>query len=424
MGRSSPPESGAFHDPQQQLDELFRQHYKPIYKFVFWMVQDRGIAEDLTQETFLKAYFAQGQLQNGSNASSWLHLIARNLCIDYWRKSRRKIEELNLYYPLPEHIAAADNVSSSLENKEIRSITWRALGTLKAEHRTALLLREREEMTYEEAASIMGISVAAFTSLLSRARERFANVFFAMAYPRFKDHCFGPKEYGTLLKWIESLDDPGVAKRSIIERTRTFFDNNVENFDRRRERHYPRPLFDILSAEIDFTPDMVAADLGTATGSIAEKLGHRLRKVYALDLSPLMLEAAANRFERSGLHNIEGMESDVTQILLPDGSVDLAYGILLLHHLFDPEDSIKEIARTLRKGGKVLFADFGAHDFAWLREENADVWSGFKPEQLAGWLRKAGLEKVWAKKLVDPCFYYPDKNARVPLIIAGATKTV
>jgi ubiquinone/menaquinone biosynthesis C-methylase UbiE len=136
-------------------------------------------------------------------------------------------------------------------------------------------------------------------------------------------------------------------------------------------------------------PEMTVADIGCGTGFIAAGLAPLVRQVIALDGSPAMLDQARQNLKH--FPNIIFQQADGLSLPLPDWSVDAVFANMYLHHCPDPLAAIREMARILRPGGRLVITDLEAHPHAWLKEEMADVWQGFERNQVHEWLREAGL---------------------------------
>lgn len=130
------------------------EQYDKIYKYCYFKVHNTHLAEDLTQETFLR-YFAQNSYINRGKQLAYLYTIARNLCTDYYRK--RKIEEL------PEEIA--DNFMEEVENNLYLQM---AVEKLPEEMQELILLHYVNGLTGREISEITGLSR---TAIYRREKE-------------------------------------------------------------------------------------------------------------------------------------------------------------------------------------------------------------------------------------------------------------
>jgi RNA polymerase sigma-70 factor, ECF subfamily len=121
-------------------------------------------AEDLVQETFLRAYRAFDRFDAGSNARAWLHTILRRVRTDAFRRRRRRPETVELTGEGPATAPAQDALASGREDLE------RALRALPEAFRTAVVLRDLQELSYAEIAGALGVPVGTVMSRIHRGR--------------------------------------------------------------------------------------------------------------------------------------------------------------------------------------------------------------------------------------------------------------
>lgn len=161
--------------------ELIRRYERPVFALVYRMVRDRELAEDLTQETFVKVLNALASYRSEFKFSSWIFKIANNTAIDHLR--RRELPTLSLdgspHADSPESIeATALQVSSrdetalgEVEAKELGGAIEIAIGQLRPEYRTCILLRHVEDRSYEEIAEILDLPLGTVKTYIHRARQ-------------------------------------------------------------------------------------------------------------------------------------------------------------------------------------------------------------------------------------------------------------
>lgn len=146
------------------IENFYREHAMAVFAYCVSLCRDRVWAEDLMQDTFVKATRAIGGYRGG-DPKSWLFAIARNTFIDQTRRRR----------PLP----VADIEESSVADPDVAEIDAieRALQSLPDRQRTALLLADRGGLPPAEVAAILGITPGAAKVLVHRARIRFREVY-------------------------------------------------------------------------------------------------------------------------------------------------------------------------------------------------------------------------------------------------------
>lgn len=135
-------------------------------------------------------------------------------------------------------------------------------------------------------------------------------------------------------------------------------------------------------------------DLGSGTGRMLTLFGPRVEQALGLDLSQQMLNIARNHVAEAGLERCELRHGDIFSTRLPDASADLVVVHQVLHYLADPAAAVREAARIVAEGGKLIIVDFAPHGLEFLREQHQHRRLGFAEPEMARWLAEAGLGKV------------------------------
>jgi RNA polymerase sigma-70 factor (ECF subfamily) len=165
---------------ERAFAELLRRYERPIFSLVYRMVRDRALAEDLAQEAFIRAFNAVSSFDPRYKFSSWIFKIANNHAIDHLRK--RKLDTVSIDGSPHARTAQEEertrlvveseneNPLEYVEHRELGDQIEHAIGQLRPEYRTAVLLRHVDGYAYEEIAGIMDLPLGTVKTYLHRAR--------------------------------------------------------------------------------------------------------------------------------------------------------------------------------------------------------------------------------------------------------------
>ncbi len=184
------------------------------------------------------------------------------------------------------------------------------------------------------------------------------------------------------------------------KKSRDFFSTAAGEWDRVRAELYGRRLE--LHAMLGLLDDRwVVGDLGCGTGQVSGTLAPFVRRVIAVDESLEMLRSAGER-----LGNVRGAEvrpGALEALPIRTGELDAAVIFLVLHYVAEPAEALREAARVLRPGGRLLIVDMLPHDRAEYRQAMGHLWQGFGRRELEEWLSGAGFEHpCWVPLPADP----------------------
>ena len=157
-----------------ELERLFRDYHPQLVRFLTRQLGDRDRAEELAQETFLRA-LRQDRL---TNERAWLFTVANNLVRDEVRRDTRRRQHLTLLQA-EERAREAEHPQPAVERAEDAAFARQALGVLAERDRQALLMRE-EGLDYHEIAEALELSVGSIGTTLARARRRLVEAYEAL----------------------------------------------------------------------------------------------------------------------------------------------------------------------------------------------------------------------------------------------------
>ena len=172
-----------------------------------------------------------------------------------------------------------------------------------------------------------------------------------------------------------------------------YFQTVAESWDSIRSLYVPQRQVEAKLLEIIGTdPVDELLDIGTGTGRILEILAPRVGRGVGIDLSNDMLTVARSNIERGGYSNIHVRKGDMYQLPVEDASVDLAVLHMVMHYSDYPLEVVREVARVLRGGGRLVVIDFGSHTEEKLRSEYQHHRLGFTDSEIRQCFESAGLE--------------------------------
>jgi RNA polymerase sigma-70 factor (ECF subfamily) len=158
--------------PLAGFEELAMPLFDSLYNFARWIARDSDDAEDLVQETYLKALRGFASFQPGTNFRAWTFQILRNTFLNSRTSyERRMTEALDSEEDGPELAVDTETPETILINRSNFQLVQRAIDDLPVHYRETLLLCEVEEMSYREIAEILSVPIGTVMSRLARARK-------------------------------------------------------------------------------------------------------------------------------------------------------------------------------------------------------------------------------------------------------------
>lgn len=265
-----------------------------------------------------------------------------------------------------------------------------------------LFLLEREELAVQELMEVLEMAQSRVSRHLGILREAGllqdrrdgTFVLYRFIPPRSSDW----REAWSLVS--RSLGEDATAERDlaslarVIEarasRSRSFFDSVGPEWDALR-KVWSDDLLRARALARLIPPGLRVADIGTGTGVLALELARAGLRVIAVDHSPRMLEAARSKLEQDPGLEVDLRLGDASSLPLADGEVDAAFAHMVLQYLAAPLDAVREMARVVTPGGRVVVIDFVSHDREWMRQELGVVRLGLATEEIEASFAAAGL---------------------------------
>ncbi|MCU0790263.1 MAG: metalloregulator ArsR/SmtB family transcription factor [Nitratireductor sp.] len=194
----------------------------------------------------------------------------------------------------------------------------------------------------------------------------------------------------------ERLD---AVRRKRSEQAAGYFARNAGAWGQLRSLHVEESRVETAMLElVGRKPIQAMLDLGTGTGRLLELFAPIYARATGVDASREMLAVARANLDAAGLSRVQVRQGDIYLLPTPANHFDLVTLHQVLHFLDDPAAAIREAARALAPGGRLLIADFAPHELDFLRDEHQHRRLGFSHEQVSGWLRDCDLD---VEKIVD-----------------------
>ena len=150
-----------------EIEQLYEQHSDRVYSYIYFLVRHKECAEDLTQETFYKAYKGLDSFNNQASIKTWLLKIARNVTYDHFRRSGiLKFLTFEKEHDIETKVLSPER---TYEKKEQLTKMYNSLYKLKKDYQEVILLRKIQECSIQETAYILGWSEAKVKMKMTRA---------------------------------------------------------------------------------------------------------------------------------------------------------------------------------------------------------------------------------------------------------------
>lgn len=183
------------------------------------------------------------------------------------------------------------------------------------------------------------------------------------------------------------------VRRERAVQAEQYFARHAAEWDRIRSMHVPESRVEAAIVEMLAGVRIeTLLDVGTGTGRMLEVLAPRASRAVGLDISTAMLAIARANVEKAGLRNVQLRQGDIYALSPAETNFSLIVLHQVLHFLDDPARAVREAARLLAPGGRLLIVDLAPHGEERLRSEFNHRRLGFSAEEIAGLMQDAGLE--------------------------------
>ena len=161
---------------QPAWEQIVRQHWRKVFNIAYKFTGKHDEAEDLTQDVFVKIFKSLDTFDRRANFQTWLVSVSRNLCIDHYRSVRKERETIDRDVDAGELSPVAQTVSpiQALEHRDRVQLLRKALDQLPATLRSAVLLRDIQELSYQEIADRLHLPEGTVKSRINRGRTELA----------------------------------------------------------------------------------------------------------------------------------------------------------------------------------------------------------------------------------------------------------
>ncbi|MEN1936343.1 sigma-70 family RNA polymerase sigma factor [Paenibacillus sp. 102] len=156
-----------------EIDCVIREHWQDVWNYSFIITKDTHLSDDITQEVFIKVFKKWNSFRNESSVKTWLLKITRNTAFNYLKSSYFKRISLVSFFRNDKEYPSAEK---QFLEKETMNEVWDSVLKLPQKHREVLILDAKYELSYDEIAETLGVSIGTVKSRLHRARARVSKI--------------------------------------------------------------------------------------------------------------------------------------------------------------------------------------------------------------------------------------------------------
>ncbi|OIJ20776.1 RNA polymerase subunit sigma-70 [Anaerobacillus alkalidiazotrophicus] len=151
------------------LEDLYSLYYEEIFRYLLQRTRQKELAQDLAQDTFLKAFNGLASFKGNSSVRTWLYTIAHHTFINWYRReSKYHNHPIEKIFSLEQK--TYKNPEEVVDQKAEQALLLAAIDSLKEDYQTVLILREYQQLSYDEIAEILGWKLSKVKTNLHRAK--------------------------------------------------------------------------------------------------------------------------------------------------------------------------------------------------------------------------------------------------------------
>lgn len=240
-------------------------------------------------------------------------------------------------------------------------------------------------LTLEDAAALFGVSIKTFIKLLREEEVPARKIGREWRFSK-----------NALLEWLGS----GVSRQytDSDQDTRRFFDTLAPGYDATQDQVFETALLGALEQHCPPPEGGLCLDYGTGTGLIARWVAGSRARVLALDVSSGMLAELNRQAAAKGLSGISTRLCESGEVSVAPGTVTRAYASFSLHHVLEPEQTLRAMEQALVPDGSLAVVEYAPYGDEEWQESRHDTWPGLDAGMLSRWLENAGfvdMRMVW-----------------------------
>lgn len=382
----------------EQVRQL-EKYESEIFGYIKNAVEDSEVAKDLCQDVLIQAYMKIDELDFEKGILNWLKVVSRNRIINYYRQRKRR-----LYSELSE-----DTLRTEIESGDLNQIIEQALQNMTELQREVFILREIKGYSYKELARHIGRSEAAINSLVHRSKMRFIRHYLLQYLPDWVKIYGEELTLEDLVRFINVFDPPINLLKDIQSKSQQYFKVIKEKWNQIHTDLIPRDIFTEVIDFLGIYKGKKVLDLGCGSGSISTHNASLGKNVVALDMNLEMIHELVKVKQVFNLKNLYPMCANISRPPIRAAGFDEIFLTLVLHHIADPVEVLKQAAELLKQGGYLVLIEFERHLNRQFADVMHDLWLGFDPLLIERWCSKLGLyvvaENTWNTKNEIQVYY-------------------